>query len=324
MKDHLERIHSDKKNKDLDDFKTLKEKLRTQPNLNAVLKSSASADSEEGWKASYSISLNIAKKGKLYTIGEEIILPPIKDTIENVMKKDSKQVLKSIPLSARSVQQRIEEMAFDVEQTVTSELQHSKFAIQLDESAYGSSNILMVYVRFYSPTLNNIVDEFLFVDYLETDSKGKTIFLCLEEYLNKHKIPFGNISAVSTDSAQAMVGRYRGFSVFLKEKVPSVYAVHCVLHRQHLVVKKLRGELHEALKVCIRSINKIKGHPLNCRLFANLCEENHETFKQLLLHNEVRWLSRGDSLQRLVELCDSTEEFLRNIDPSLCDELKRC
>ncbi|KAF2349391.1 hypothetical protein FHG87_019853, partial [Trinorchestia longiramus] len=123
--------------------------------------------------------------------------------------------LKSIPLSARSVQRRIEEMAFDVEQTVTSELQHSKFAIQLDESTFGSSNILMAYVRFYSPTLNNTVDEFLFADYLETDSKGKTIFLCLEEYSNKHKIPFGNISVVSTDGAPAMVGRYRGFSVFL-------------------------------------------------------------------------------------------------------------
>ncbi|KAF2365106.1 Ribonuclease H-like domain [Trinorchestia longiramus] len=190
-------------------------------------------------------------------------------------------------------------MAFDVEQTVTSELQHSKFTIQLVESTFGSSNILMAYVRFYSPTLNNTVDEFLFADYLETGSKGKTIFLCLKEYLNKLKIPFDNISAVLTDGAPAMVGCYRCFSVFLKGKVPTVYAVHCVLHRQHLVAKKLSGELHEALKVCIRSINKIKAHPLNYRLFAKLCEENDETFNQLLLHTEVRWLSRGDNLQRI-------------------------
>ena len=45
------------------------------------------------------------------TIGEEIILPAIKDVIENVMKKDSQVVLKCIPLSANTAQRRIEEMA---------------------------------------------------------------------------------------------------------------------------------------------------------------------------------------------------------------------
>ena len=85
----------------------------------------------------------------------------------------------------------------------------------------------------------------------------RQFFLCLKDYLNKHNVPLENITAVATDGAPAMVGRYRGFSVFLKEKVPTVRTVHCVLHRQHLVAKKLSGELHEALKVCIRSINKI-------------------------------------------------------------------
>lgn len=112
--------------------------------------------------------------------------------------------------------------------------------------------------------------------------------------------------------------------MFLKEKVPTVRTVHCVLHRQHLVAKKLSGELHVALKICIKSINKIKAHPLHSRLFAKLCEENNEIFKQLLLHTEVRWLSKGNSLQRLVELYDSCVEFLTKLDPSLCDELKLC
>ena len=113
-----------------------------------------------------------------------------------------------------------------------------------------------------------------------------------------------------------MVGRYRGFSVFLKEMVPNVRTIHCVLHRQHLVAKKLSAELHSALKV-------IKAHPLNSRLFTKLCEENDDTFTQLLLHCEVRWLSKGNSLQRLVELYDSTKEFLRNVDPVLCVELEQ-
>ncbi|KRX66261.1 hypothetical protein T09_15706 [Trichinella sp. T9] len=47
-----------------------------------------------------------------------------------------------------------------------------------------------------------------------------------------------------------MVGRYRGFANLLKETVPDVRAVHCVLHRHHLVAKNISGELHAALKVC--------------------------------------------------------------------------
>ncbi|KAK4325525.1 hypothetical protein Pmani_003873 [Petrolisthes manimaculis] len=121
-----------------------------------------------------------------------------------------------------------------------------------------------------------------------------------------------------------MVGRYRGFASLLKEKVPDVRTVHCVLNRQHLVAKKLSGELHDALKVCIRAVNKIKGHPLNSRLFALLCDENDDMFNQLLLHTEVRWLSRGHSLQRLVDLYDSTVQFLADVDSSLCEELKKC
>ena len=94
MKDHLERIHSDKKNKDIDYFKTLKEKLKGRSNIKAFFKAPASADAEGGLKASYNISLMIAKKGKAHTIGEELIIPAIKEVIETVMKKDSDSVLK--------------------------------------------------------------------------------------------------------------------------------------------------------------------------------------------------------------------------------------
>lgn len=87
------------------------------------------------------------------------------------------------------------------------------------------------------------------------------------------KISLENITAVATDGAPAMVGRYRGFAALLKQNVPDVLTIHCILHRSHLVAKKLSGELHDALTVCVKAINKIKAHPLNSRLFAKLCEK---------------------------------------------------
>ena len=120
--------------------------------------------------------------------------------------------------------------------------------------------------------------------------------------MNKVNVPLQNITSVATDEAAAMIGRYSGFASLLKGRVPSVRAIHCVLHRNHLVAKNLSSELYAALKVCIRSVYMIKVHPLSSRLFAMLCEKNYEAYNQLILHAEVRWLSRGDSLQIRVRL----------------------
>jgi hypothetical protein len=318
MKDHLERINCDKNSKELDYFKALKAKFRSRPRLETFFKSPANADLEGGQKASYSIALNIAKKGKPYCIGEEVIVPALEEVIRNVMKTNPEPVLKSVPVSASTVKRRIDEMAHNMEKTLISELQCFKFSLQLDEATFGSSSVLMAYVRYFSPSLKCVTDEFFFSEYLESDSKGEIIFRCMEEYLPEQNISFENITAVATDGAPAMV------ATLLKQKVPHVVTVHCVLHRIHLIAKKLSGELHEALMICIRSINKIKAHPLNSRVFAKLCQKNVETANQLLMHTEVRWLSRGDSLQRLVDIFDSTVEFLGEVAPLLCYELKKC
>ena len=110
MKNYLERVHSEKKSKDLDYFKTLK--VRCFPNIETFFRASANADAEGGLKASY-ISLIIAKLGKAYSIGENIIISAIKKTIETATKKDSYSVAKNLPLSNNTVQNRIDEMAND-------------------------------------------------------------------------------------------------------------------------------------------------------------------------------------------------------------------
>lgn len=127
-----------------------------------------------------------------------------------------------------------------------SELRDSKLSLQLDEFTFGSSNLLMAYARYYSQSQKDIIDEFLFANYLSGDAKGETVLKCVQQHFEKHNIPLSNITAVATDGAPAMVGQYRGFAGLLKEKVPDVHTVHCVLHRQHLVAKKLGGELHDA------------------------------------------------------------------------------
>ena len=59
-RDHMKRIHSTKKIKDLECLKKLMQKLRAQPKVKAFFKSSVGADREGSLKISYTISPNIA------------------------------------------------------------------------------------------------------------------------------------------------------------------------------------------------------------------------------------------------------------------------
>ena len=77
------------------------------------------------------------------------------------------------------MQRRIEKMANVVEGTFTSEFQQCMFATRLEGLTFGSSNILMAYVRFHRSFMNDTVDEFLFDNYLKTDSNIETTFSSL-------------------------------------------------------------------------------------------------------------------------------------------------
>lgn len=121
----------------------------------------------------------------------------------------------------------------------------------------------MAYVRYMSE--RDVAEDVLFATYLSTDTRGETIFRALSDYLLENCIPIANILACATDGAPAMVGRYRGFATFLKERVPQVLTVHCMLHRHNLVAKNISPSLHQSLNIAVRAINKIKAHALNDR-----------------------------------------------------------
>ncbi|KRY08556.1 SCAN domain-containing protein 3 [Trichinella patagoniensis] len=109
-----------------------------------------------------------------------------------------------------------------------------------------------------------------------------------------------------------------------KDSVPDVLAVHCVIHRQHLVAKHLTERLHCSLGYAIAAISKIRSILLYDRLFSQFCEQNDEEFNRLQMHTEVWWLSKGACLSRYYELFETILEFFQNKDPSLRDSLKKC
>ncbi|KAJ0180959.1 hypothetical protein K1T71_003044 [Dendrolimus kikuchii] len=106
LQDHLNKMHPDKKDKNVAYFQDLEKKHNTQPSV-AKLISVAAKQDEDGLRASYNISLLISQKGKPRNIGEEFIFPAIKEVITTVLHKPATDITRKIPLSNNFVQRRI-------------------------------------------------------------------------------------------------------------------------------------------------------------------------------------------------------------------------
>ncbi|CDW61102.1 hypothetical protein TTRE_0000953001 [Trichuris trichiura] len=325
MVKHLHNIHPDKANKNLAYFQSLHERFLRRPKLDRSLPSTSRTQEHDGLLASYNISLLIAKSGKAHTIGEELLIPVISEVLNTVLHVPAADVIKKVSLSNDTVQRRIDDMAADVEQTLCEFLKTTQFSLQLDESILpGNEALLLAYVRFIKA--EQVVQEMLFAKELVTDTRGESIFLVLKDFFEEKEIPLSNITAVATDGAPAMTGRQRGFIAHLKQIVPDIVAVHCVIHREHLAAKRLSNRLNSLLRLVINAISKIKSNPLNDRLFRQLCEESDAEYSRLLLHTKVRWLSKGTCLTRfycLFELFEAVVEFFASYDNALCENLKK-
>ena len=300
--EHLQKIHPDKSGKTLAFFHSLRDHFLKRKTMNMF--TSTSKNSDDGLKASYNISLLIAKAGKPHTIGEELILPANKEVIKTVLHKSPEQVIKSIPLSDNSVQRRVDKMAENVEETLSKMLMTTEFSLQLDESTLPEKTNRYFSHMYASSRVDHCIKNYCL-----------HVYRAVEDYFQKKSIPLTKIISCATDGAPSMVGRHRGFLSYLKKAVPKVLTVHCVIYRQLLVAKNLNEKLHESLSTVITAVNKIKANALNSRLFHQLCIENDEDFQCLLLHTEVRWLWKGNCLRRFYTLFNSVLDFFSRIQP---------
>ena len=112
--------------------------------------------------------------------------------------------------------------------------------------------------------------------------------------------------SVSTDRARAMVGVRSGVVAFIKQVAPEVVSIHCILHREALVAKKLTNEekncqLADVICDVTKIVTTILKKPKSNRAFHELVREMGDDV-HFVYHSEVRWLSRGRVIERVWKL----------------------
>ncbi len=78
---------------------------------------------------------------------------------------------------------------------------------------------------------------------------------------------------------------------------------------------------HAVLDVAVKIVNFVKSRATNSQLFTALCEEVGADYHTLLMHTDVRWLSRGLVLMRLFILMEELSDFLVDKRPDLAEFL---
>ncbi len=134
--------------------------------------------------------------------------------------------------------------------------------------------------------------------------------------MRSNEINWRDCIGVCTDGAAAMTGRQSRVVQRIKQVAPLAVSTHCFLHREALPTKEMEPSLHGVLVVAVKIVNFVKARATNSRLFTVLCVEVGADYHTLLMHTDVRWLSRGRVLMRLFSL-KSCVTFLRTRDQTL-------
>ena len=215
-------------------------------------------------------------------------------------------------LRDNTIARRIKDMSVDIENNILEKVRISvRFALQVDESTNisGHAQLLRMCALSMAKRSEKI---FLFWKRLPVNTTGKEIFRVTSDYFKKKGLEWRNCISICTDGAAAMVGCYKRFDSRIREKQRGIIVTHCFFHREMLVVKTLSADLASTLNTVVSIVDFVKTKPLKSCMFAILCEEMGAGHTNLLLHTEIRWLSRGKVLACVYVLINELIVFLTN------------
>ncbi|KAK0142715.1 General transcription factor II-I repeat domain-containing protein 2A [Merluccius polli] len=269
-------------------------------------------------EASFKVAHILTKRKKPFTDGGIIkeAMAPMTAVAETLFrnhknKTDILSAIADVQLGANTMARRVSALSADAVKQLESDMNRCKwFSIQCDESVDRSDTAqLAVFIRMVFDDFST-KEEFLTLLPLKATTRGVDVYNAVKDYFVGKKIPIEKLVSVTTDGAPAITGRHSGFIAYCRADpdFPKFLNYHCIIHQQ-AICAKVMGFDHVMTPV-IRIINSIRAKAKQHRIFKLFLEECSAEYGDLLLHTEVRWLSRGKILQRFLSLLGEIKAFM--------------
>lgn len=276
----------------------------------------ACTDQERATAASLRVAWILGKKKKPFTDSEivkECMLASINEVVtDEKTRKSVIDSIKQIPISDTSNMRRVESLASDVFETLLDKLRKAEvMSLAVDESTdNGDVAQLCLYVRFFDGECFR--EDLLGLIPLEGHTTGEILFTKIASFFEENNLDLARVNMLVTDGAPSMVGRDQGLAARMAAVAPHMRSLHCLIH-QSLLCAKLSAKLKETMDSVMAIINFIRcTSSLQHRLFRQLLTDMSAEYKDLLIHNDIRWLSKGNALKRFCELKEEILVFLQS------------
>ena len=303
--------------KQLAESKELKETLLANSNSNNNNNNYKNNNNHACLKASYKLSNMIAENCKFFKEGDFI-----KDCILETVKiicPENLEKFEKIRLNRKTVVDRINDLAENIKEQLKQLIQSFLyFSISLDESLdITKIPQLSIFIRGTDANFK-ITEELLDITPMYSNTTGKDIldnFLCTVEY---YKINLSKLVSITSDGGSNLKGKKIGFINLLKEHMTKnkikneLKSFHCLLHQENLIAKHI--EFNSVMEIIKEVLKKFNKKPKLTREFRLFLKSKNCKFTGLVNFTEIRWLSKGKSLERFLKLLNYLTEFLKEKD----------
>ncbi|XP_035220449.1 protein ZBED8-like [Stegodyphus dumicola] len=212
-------------------------------------------------------------------------------------------------------------MAKNIDEQVKNDLLSCDIiSIAVDESTdINSIGRLAIIITFASINSSNVNEELCVLASVNDTTKGTDIFRQVQEFTNFKNGQVldlkSKLFSITTDGAPSMRGKTVGFVKLMENELGrSLLSFHCIIHEENLFAKASTQQLKDVMEKVVKIVNMIIARSaLIHRRFKAFLEEIESKYGDLLLHSEMRLLSRGKVLNRFVECFDDIQIFLHEI-----------
>ncbi|MCO5567614.1 hypothetical protein L7F22_021308 [Adiantum nelumboides] len=200
------------------------------------------------------------------------------------------------------------------------------YSLMIDETTdRAMEKHLIIYIAFLSCAGLGVCKTQFARMVVVADGSAQTKYEALVKVLDEIGLDMQQMVGIATDGDSSMLGCHDGLVAKLRRKVPHLVSTHCIAHREALAIldaTKCFPCLSYIDKVANKIYSWIHGSSLRHTGFQNLLNEMNLQVLEVLQIHDVRWLSRGNVMERLVVLMPAILTYWKEGAPAWYKKLR--